>query len=102
MKRAKRTYTPEQKVTILSQIESDIKSGSLVGKALEKADIAPSLYFKWKRQLEVGIQSSLRNNRPPVDLEKRQLTLEVKKLRAIVLSQSQSIAELKKEMNLAW
>lgn len=102
MNRKNKHYTPEQKASILSQIESDIKSGLLVSESLKKAGIASSNYFKWKRQLEVGIQSSLRNSKPPTDVEKKQLMAEVKKLRAIVLSQSQAIAELKKEMNLDW
>jgi transposase-like protein len=102
MSRAKRTYTPEQKANIVNQIEIDRKNGMSSIEALKKSDIAPSLYSKWRRQLAVGIHSALRNNRPPVDLEKRQLALEVKKLRAVVLSQSQAIAELKKEMNLVW
>ena len=102
MKRTKRTFTPEQKANMLNQIETDRKNGSTLNEAILKQDIATSLYSKWKHQLAVGIHSSLRNNKPPVDLEKKKLARENEKLRAIVLSQSQAIADLKKEMNLDW
>lgn len=102
MKRPKRTFTPEQKANILNQIETERKNGSTLNDAIVKQDIAVSLYSKWKHQLKAGIHSSLRNNKPPADLEKKQLKSEVQKLRAIVLSQSQAIVDLKKEMNLDW
>jgi transposase-like protein len=102
MSRVKRQYTPEQKANIVNQIETDRKNGLSASAALEKSEIAPSLYSKWRRQLAVGIHSALRNNKPPVDIEKKKLAAEVQKLRAIVLSQSLAIAELKKEMNLVW
>ena len=102
MKRPKRSFTPEQKANIVNQIETDRKSGLTLNEAIKKNDIYVSLYSKWKLQLAVGIHSSLRNNKPPVDIEKKKLARENEKLRAIVLSQSQAIADLKKEMNLDW
>ena len=102
MKRPKRSFTPEQKANIVNQIETDRKSGLTLNEAIKKHDIYVSLYSKWKHQLAVGIHSSLRNNKAPADTEKKQLKIEVQKLRAIVLSQSQAIADLKKEMNLDW
>jgi transposase-like protein len=102
VKRTKRIFTPEQKANIVNQIDTDRKSGMTLNEAIQKQDIYTSLYSKWKHQLAVGIHSSLRNNKAPVDTEKKQLKNEVQKLRAIVLSQSQAIADLKKEMNLDW
>ena len=102
MKRTKRTFTPEQKANIINQIDTDRKSGMSLNDAIQRQDIYVSLYSKWKHQLAVGIHSALRNNKPPVDLEKKKLARENEKLRAIVLSQSQAIADLKKEMNLDW
>ncbi len=102
MKRTKRSFTPEQKANIVNQIETDRRSGLTLNAAIQKHDIYISLYSKWKHQLAVGIHSSLRNNKAPADTEKKQLKIEVQKLRAIVLSQSQAIADLKKEMNLDW
>lgn len=102
MRRAKRTFTPEQKANMVNQIESDRRSGMTMSEAVSKQDISATLFIKWRRQLAVGIHSSLRNNKPPIDAAKRSLEREVKKLREVVLSQSRAIAELKKEMNLDW
>ncbi len=102
MRRAKRHFTPEQKANIVNQIETDRRDGMSLTDAIEKQDIYASLYAKWRRQLAVGIHSALRNNKAPVDVDKRNLEREVKKLREVVLSQSRAIAELKKEMNLDW
>ena len=102
MRRAKRVFTPEQKANIVNQIETDRKNGMSLNDAILKQDVCVSLFVKWRKQLAVGVHSSLRNNKAPVDTVKRNLEREVKKLRAIVISQSQAIAELKKEMNLDW
>ncbi|NDD93214.1 hypothetical protein EBZ37_14185, partial [bacterium] len=58
-----------------------------------------SNYAKWKRQLQVGVKSSLRNGKAPIDRDKRRLEREIEKLKEIVLAQSQMIADLKKETN---
>ena len=102
MRRAKRTFTPEQKANIVNQIETDRKNGMTLADAILKQDIGVSLFTKWRKQLSVGIHSSLRNNKAPVDAAKRALERENKKLREIVLSQSLALSELKKEMNLDW
>ena len=99
VKKAKKIYSPEQKVAILNQIENLIKQGMLLQEALEKQGVAYSNYYKWKKQLAVGIKSSLRNGKPPVNHELKKLEKEVDSLKAIVLSQAQAIADLKKETN---
>jgi transposase-like protein len=98
-KRAKRVFSPEQKLHIVQAIDADIKGGMRVTAAVKKAGVVHSCYRQWKRQLAVGIRSSLRNGRAPVDKDRRRLEKEVEKLKAIVLSQSQMIADLKKETN---
>jgi transposase-like protein len=98
-KKAKRVFSPEQKLNILQQIETSIKSGLSTMAAVEKHGIAYSVYSKWKRQLAVGVKSSLRNGKAPVDKEKKRLERENERLKAIVLSQAQAIADLKKETN---
>lgn len=98
-KRAKRFFTPEQKFQILQLIEADIKNGMKVGDALTKHNIANSNYAKWKRQLSVGVKSSLRNGKAPADRDKRRLEREIERLREVVLSQAQALADLKKETN---
>ena len=92
----KRVYTPEQKYEILKDIEKcpTIKAG------LEKHHIVSSMYQRWKRQLEVGVQASLRNSRPVKSADTRRLEAENRKLKEIVLNQSAMIASLKKEMSL--
>ena len=52
--------------------------------AVSKLDVNESLYLKWKKQLNVGIKSSLRNGKAPVDAEKKKMILEIKKLQRIV------------------
>ena len=98
-KRAKRVFTPEQKADIVRAIDAEIKGGLLVGKAVEKHDIAHSQYNKWKRQLSVGIRSSLRNGKSPVDKEKKVLEKRIEKLEKVILEQASMIADLKKETN---
>jgi transposase-like protein len=95
-KKVRRIFTAEQKFEILKDIErfKTIKEG------LAKHQLADSLYYKWKRQLEVGVRASLRNSRPlkPVDLKR--LEAENRKLKEVVLNQALVISELKKEMSL--
>jgi hypothetical protein len=98
-RRAKRVFTPEQKMHIVQSIDADIASGLTTTKAVEKSGVCYGNYRKWKSQLSVGVKSSLRNGRPPVDADKRKLERENEKLKAIILSQSQTIADLKKETN---
>lgn len=98
-RKPKRVFTSEQKFQILQAIEADIKSGMKITDAVEKHNIGYSNYSKWKRQLAIGVKSSLRNGKAPADREKRRLEREVEKLKEIVLAQSQMIADLKKETN---
>jgi len=81
------------------QIETDIKSGLKVQDAIAKQGIVYSSFAKWRKQLAVGIKSSLRNGRPPVDKDKKQMERKIARLEALVLSQAQAIADLKKETN---
>lgn len=98
-KKPKRIFTPEQKADILRIIEDKVKKGLTITEAVEQAGIVHSMYRRWKRQIEVGIRSSLRNGKPPVDKEKKQLEKRIEKLEKIVLEQAAYIADLKKETN---
>jgi transposase-like protein len=95
-KKVRRLFTPEQKFEILKDIERcrTIKEG------LAKHHLADSVYYKWKRQLEVGVRASLRNGRPVKTADLKRLEAENRKLKEIVLNQACLISELKKEMNL--
>jgi len=99
VKRVKRVFSPEQKASILAQIETSIKSGLSATASVAKVGINYSVYTKWKRQLEVGIKSSLRNGKAPADKEKLRMAREIERLKAVILSQAQLVADLKKETN---
>ena len=96
VRKVRRKFTPEQKFEILKDIERcrTIKEG------LAKHHLADSVYYKWKRQLEVGVRASLRNGRPVKSADLKRLEAENRKLKEIVLNQACLISELKKEMNL--
>ena len=95
-KKVRRIFTAEQKFEILKEIERSetIKEG------LAKHRLADSVYYKWKRQLQVGVRASLRNSRPLKSTDLRRLEAENRKLKEVVLNQALIISELKKEMNL--
>ena len=99
IKKPRRVFSPEQKAAMVNQIETEIKSGVMATEAVEKHGLSFSVYSRWKKQLEVGIKSSLRNGKPPVDKEKKKMEREIERLKAIVVSQAQAIADLKKETN---
>lgn len=96
IKKTRRIFTPEQKFEMLRDIDRQptIKAG------LEKYQLNYSLYRKWKRQLEVGVRASLRNSRPLKPADTRRLEAENRRLKELVLNQSLTIGELKKEMSL--
>ena len=56
----RRIFTPQQKFEIIKDIErcSSIREG------LAKHGIPSSMFYKWKRQLAVGVNASLRNTKP--------------------------------------
>lgn len=95
-KKVRRIFTPEQKFEILKDIErcKTIKEG------LAKHQLADSVYYKWRRQLEVGVRASLRNSRSIKSADLKRLEAENRKLKEALLNQALLISELKKEMNL--
>ena len=95
-KKVRRIFTAEQKFGILKDIErcQTIKEG------LAKHQLTDSVYYKWKRQLEVGVGASLRNRRPLKSADLKRLEAENRKLKEALLNQTLLISELKKEMNL--
>lgn len=95
-KKPRRHFTPEQKY----QIIKDIEASPIIRDALEKHGITSGLYYKWRRQLKVGINASLRNTKPLKSPDLKKLEEENRKLKEVILSQSMTIARLKKEMNL--
>lgn len=95
-RRASRVFTPEQKFEILQ----DIERAESVKVGLEKHRIVYSVYYRWKRQLQVGVNASLRNTRPIKSENLKKLEGENRRLKELVLNQSLIIGDLKKEMRL--
>ena len=72
-----RQFSSKQKADIVRYIQSYLMSQE----GLDKFDITTSLYYKWSRQLEVGINASLRNSKPIKPMELRQLEKENRQLK---------------------
>jgi transposase-like protein len=98
-RKPKRIFSPEQKAAIVHQIETDVKGGMKTMEAVEKHAIGYGLFSKWKKQLQVAVKSSLRNGKAPIDKEKKKMEQRIARLERLVLSQAQTIADLKKETN---
>ena len=92
----RRRFTTEQKYEIIRDIEQSVA----IREGIEKNNITSSLYYKWKRQLSVGINASLRNSKPLKSPDLRKLEEENRKLKEVVLNQSLMITSLKRQMNL--
>ncbi len=58
------------------------------------------MFYKWKRQLAVGVNASLRNTKPLKSPDLKKLEEDNRKLKELVLNQSLTIMNLKKEMSL--
>src|SRR5947208_17171849 len=93
VRKVRRIFTPEQKFEILKDIErcKAIKEG------LAKHQLAQSLYYKWKRQLEVVRRASLRTSRPLKSTGLRPLAAQNRRLRQAVANQALVTSGLKKE-----
>ena len=76
----RRIFTPEQKYEIIKDIERcpTIRDG------LEKHQLTSGLFYKWKRQLAVGIKASLRNTKPLKAANLKRLEEENRKLKEVV------------------
>jgi transposase-like protein len=92
----RRIFTPQQKFDIIK----DIERCAIIREGLTKHGITSSMFYKWKRQLAVGINASLRNAKPLKSPDLRKLEEENRRLKGLVLNQSLTIMNLKKEMNL--
>jgi len=95
-RKTRRIFTPQQKYEILKEIERHptLKEG------LAKYDLDYSVYRRWRRQLEVGVNASLRSGRPIKSPDLKHLERENRILKEALLNQSLLLAELKKEMDL--
>jgi transposase-like protein len=92
----RRRSTPEQKYEIIK----DIERHPTTREGLTKHNLSSSMYCKWKRQLKVGINASLRNTKPLKFPDLKKLEEKNRKLKELVLNQSPTIMNLKKGMSL--
>lgn len=92
MNRTRRTFTPEERLSILQE-------GERAGQAptMRKYNIAPSLYTRWKHKyLQEGIYG-LKDKHKKVDPALREIELENERLKRIIAKQALEI-EVKSEL----
>ncbi|MFW7381734.1 MAG: transposase [Oligoflexus sp.] len=95
-KRPRRSFTPQQKADIVHSVQS----ASSIQQGLDQFGITSSLYYRWPRQLEVGINASLRNSKPLKSVDLKRLEAENRQLKEVVLNQSLELTSLKKSLSL--
>ena len=99
-KRSRRRHTPEQKAALLRQHLVDKKPVSEICSA---AEIQPSVFYKWERDLLESAPSLFANRRSPSreqELEAKVAALEAKLAQkdAIIAEVSEEYVKLKKEL----
>jgi transposase len=99
-KRSRRRYTPEQKAALLREHLVDNKPVSEICTA---AEIQPSVFYKWERDLLAAAPSLFTNRRTPnreQELQAKVAALEAKLIRkdAIIAEVSEEYVKLKKEL----
>jgi transposase-like protein len=92
MAKTKRTFTAEERLSILKEGEREGQAATI-----RKYSLAPSLYARWKRKyLKEGL-NGLKDKYNKVDPEVRALELENERLRRIIAKQALEI-EVKSEL----
>jgi transposase-like protein len=99
-KRSRRRHSPEQKAALLRQHLVDKKPVSEICSA---AEIQPSVFYKWERDLLEAAPSLFTSRRSPSreqELEAKVAALEAKLARkdAIIAEVSEEYVKLKKEL----
>ena len=77
MKRKRKTYTPEEKVSILKE---HLVNGVAVSEICEKQELQPTVFYRWQRQLfeDGGLAFQKDKDRETKLLKKQVLKLEEK------------------------
>ncbi len=88
----RRRHTAEQKAELLRQHVADKKP---VSEVCNEAQIQPSLFYTWQRELLAGAQSVFSSRRAPS--QERELEEKVSRLEAKVARKDQIIAEVTEE-----
>lgn len=96
LRRPRRSFTPQQKFEMVQ----DILSRPKIQDGLDSYELNSATFNKWRRQLQVGINASLRNSRPPKDIYVKNLEKENRYLKEMVLNLSHQLTEAKKIVSL--
>lgn len=88
----KRKFSEEQKMKMLR--ESEVSN---VTEVCRKYSVAPSLFYKWRKQLDALGPEGLKGQYKTVDPERRRLEEENERLKRIVAKQALEI-EVKSEL----
>src|SRR5215216_4322831 len=92
MPKSRRTFSPEERLSILQEAQREGRT-----ETLRKYSIAPSLHDRWrKKYLSEGIDG-LKNAHPRIDPQVRELEQENERLKRIVARQALEL-EVKSEM----
>lgn len=93
-KRSRRQHTAEQKAELLRQHVVDKKP---VSEICNEANIQPSLFYTWQRELMAGAPSVFSNGRRRSPSRENQLEEKVSRLEARVAHKDRIIAEVTEE-----
>ena len=91
-----RKWTPQQKFAILQEI----RKAPSITEGLKQHNISSSQFYSWDRQLNVGINASLRSSKPVKPAQTKELERENRLLKEMVLNLSHQVCELKKTLSL--
>ena len=91
MGKKRRSYTPEQKVSILRE---HLLEGHPVSQVCDRHRISPSTFYEWQRKLFEGGPAAFR---PQRDREKEQLAEKVQALEARLAHKDHVIARVTEE-----
>jgi transposase-like protein len=92
MSKSKRTFSPEERLSILQEAQREGRA-----ETLRKYSIAPSLYDRWRKiYLDQGVEG-LKNAHKRIDPQVRELEQENERLKRIIARQALEL-EVKSEM----
>src|SRR5882762_11431081 len=92
MTRAKRTFTPEDRLSLLQESE---RSG--VAETCRKHNLSPAMLYGWKKKYQAKGTEGLKSSYKRIDPEVRALEEDIERLKRIVVRQAMEL-EVKTEM----
>lgn len=92
MKRTRRKFTAEERLSILQEAEREGRQ-----ETIRKYNLSPSLFDRWKRQYLTGGISGLKSKYKRIDPQVRELEQENERLKRIIAKQALEL-EVKTEL----